>query len=254
MGRVQDKVVLVTGAGSGAGKADALTLAAEGAQVICTDINGEAARATAAAIGEGKAIALTHDIAREADWEAAFARGIEHFGHVDGLVNNAGILIQASIEFMAFEDWQKMLSVNVTGYYLGCKHAILNMKARGGAIVNMGSVLSHHGSPNYFAYAAAKSAVVSLTRSVTAHCKAGGYDIRCNAIMPDGILTPMVLAQMGLPPDSDVNIIKESPMGHRFCHPQEIANLVLFLVSDESRFVRGADIAIDNGNFRITEF
>lgn len=254
MGRVQGKVVLVTGAGSGAGRQDAITLAAEGAQVICTDINGEAAKATAATIGADKAIAITHDITSEAAWEAAFAAGRERFGFVNGLVNNAGILIQATIEMMSLEDWQKMQTVNVTGYYLGCKHAILNMKEKGGTIVNMGSVLSHYGSPNYFAYAAAKSAVVSLTRSVTAHCKFQGYDIRCNAIMPDGILTPMVLAQMGLPPDADVNMIKDSPMGHRFCEAQEIANLVLYLMSDETRFLRGADIAVDNGNFRITEF
>lgn len=253
MGRVQDKVVMITGAGSGAGRADALLLAREGAKIIATDANFETAKATAAEIG-GDAIALPLNITREEDWVAAFAAAKEKFGHVDVLVNNAGILIQASIEYMSFEDWQKTLNVNVTGYYLGCKHGVLNMKEKGGNIINMGSVTSHLGSPNYFAYAAAKSAVVSLTRSVNAHAKTGGYAIRCNALCPDGILTPMVLAQMGLPPDADVEMIKQSPMGHRFCYPEDVANLVLFLASDESKFISGADIAIDNGNFRYSEF
>ncbi len=253
MGRVAGKVVMITGAGSGAGKADAMLLAKEGAKIIATDVNFEAAKATAAAIGDA-AIALPLNITVEDEWVKAFAEAKAKFGYVDTLVNNAGILIQASIEYMTFEDWQKTLNTNVTGYYLGCKHGVLNMKEKGGNIVNMGSVTSHLGSPNYFAYAAAKSAVVSLTRSVNAHAKTGGYAIRCNALCPDGILTPMVLAQMGLPPDADLEMIKQSPMGHRFCYPEDVANLVLFLVSDESRFISGADIAIDNGNFRFSEF
>lgn len=253
MGRVDGKVVMITGAGSGAGRADALMLAKEGARIIATDQNLETAQKTAAEIGDA-AIALPLNITKEDEWVTAFAAAREKFGYVDTLVNNAGILVQASIEYMAFEDWQKTLDVNVTGYYLGCKHGILNMKENGGNIVNMASVTSHIGSPNYFAYAAAKSAVVSLTRSVNAHAKTGGYAIRCNALCPDGILTPMVLAQMGLPPDADIEMIKQSPMGHRFCYPEDVANLVLFLVSDESRFISGADFAIDNGNFRYTEF
>ncbi|HUD50710.1 SDR family oxidoreductase [Parvibaculum sp.] len=254
MGRVDNKVVVVTGGGSGCGREDSILLAKEGAKVIVTDIDIDAAKAVAAEIGDGKAIALQHNIANEDDWVRVMKAGRDAFGPINGVVNNAGILLMGDFESLPFADWQKTQEVNVTGYYLGCKHAIIAMKEHGGAIVNMASIVSTLGSANYFAYAASKAAVASLTGSVVAYCKQAGYKIRCNAIQPDGILTPMVLKQMNLPLDTDLKMIKDSPMGYRFCYPHEVANLVLFLISDESASISNARVSIDNGNYGLSEF
>src|SRR3546814_95385 len=249
MGRVSGKVAIIMGAASGVGKEDALLLAREGAQVVLTDVNEEAGRAVAKAIGDA-ALFIRHDISSEADWKAVIAGTEEKFGGVDILVNNAAILAYGTIETTALELWQKIQKINSDGYFLGCHYGLEAMKKRpNGSIVNMSSMAGIGGQSSFCAYSASKAAVAGLTRSVAAHCRAQLYKIRCNSIHPDGIATPMVfnLHQDKSAPPAFVREKDPKQLQARFAQPQDIANLVLFLASDESKFINGAEMRIDNG-------
>lgn len=251
MGRVQDKVAIVTGAASGVGKEDAILLAREGARVVLTDVNEEAGRAVAEQIGAGQALFVRHDIASEDDWLKVMKLTHDTFGGLDILVNNAAILAYGTIEDTSLELWQKIQKVNSDGYFLGCKHGLLAMKERGGgSIVNMSSMAGIGGVSSFCAYSASKGAVAAMTRSIAAHCRSKGYKIRCNSIHPDGIKTPMVSGlHTTLKPGQMPSVREKDPkqIMARFAEPQDIANLVLFLASDESRFIQGAEMRIDNG-------
>ncbi|ULQ47735.1 SDR family oxidoreductase [Flagellatimonas centrodinii] len=250
MGRVQDKVAIITGGASGVGREDALLLAREGARVVITDVSEEAGQALAQEIGE-QALFVKHDIASEDGWIAAIKAATDAFGGVDILVNNAAILAQATIEDTSLELWEKIQKVNSTGYFLGCKYGLLAMKDRpSGSIVNMSSMAGIGGVSSFAAYSASKAAVAGLTRTVAAHCRAQLYKIRCNSIHPDGIATPMVFnlhKQQGGTNTSYVREKDPKQLQARFAQPADIANLVLFLASDESRFINGAEMRIDNG-------
>lgn len=252
-GRVSGKVVLITGAASGVGKEDALLLAREGARLVLTDVNEEGVRALAAEIGE-TAIGMRMDISSEDDWKKAMAATKETFGRLDVLVNNAAILALGSIEDTTLELWQKIQRINADGYFLGSKYAVAAMKDHGGSIINMSSLAALHGMGHFCAYSASKGAVAAMTRSVAAHCKQNGYKIRCNSIHPDGILTPMVMSLMASADPAAVAAAAQGGKGDpmaRMCHPQDVANLVLFLASDESRFINGSELRIDNGHMSI---
>ncbi|HET8882299.1 MAG TPA: SDR family oxidoreductase [Solimonas sp.] len=249
MGRVSGKVAIITGAASGVGKEDALLLAREGAQVVLTDVNEDAGRALAKDIGDA-ALFIRHDISSEADWKSVIATTQEKFGGVDILVNNAAILAYGTIETTTLELWQKIQKVNSDGYFLGCHYGLEAMKSRpSGSIVNMSSMAGIGGQSSFCAYSASKAAVAGLTRSVAAHCRAKLYKIRCNSIHPDGIATPMVfnLHQDKNAPPAFVREKDPKQLQARFAQPQDIANLVLFLASDESKFINGAEMRIDNG-------
>ncbi|RJG13404.1 glucose 1-dehydrogenase [Pseudomonas cavernicola] len=244
MKRVEGKVCIITGAASGVGREDALLLAREGAKVVLTDLNDEAGRQVAAEIG-ANALFIHQDIASEADWQNVIKVTLETFGRLDVLVNNAAILALGSIEDTSLELWQKVQKINGEGYFLGCKYAVQAMKeSGGGSIVNMSSVAALGGMPMFCAYSASKGAVAAMTRSVALHCKQQGYRIRCNSVHPDGINTPMTQALAGGQPIPQ-EILDQDPM-NRMCAPQDIASVVLFLASDESRFVNGAEIRVDN--------
>lgn len=252
MGRVNGKVAIITGAASGVGKEDAILLAREGAKVVLTDVNEDAGREVAKSIGDA-ALFVKHDIASEDDWLKVISTTKETFGGVDVLVNNAAILAQATIEETTLELWQKIQRINSDGYFLGCKYGLEAMKERpNGSIINMSSMAGIGGVSGFCAYSASKAAVAGLTRTVAAHCRAKLYKIRCNSIHPDGIATPMVFNlhknDHGIPA-SQAYIREKDPkqLQARFCQPQDIANLVLFLASDESRFINGAEMRIDNG-------
>jgi len=255
MGRVQDKVAIITGGASGVGKADAELLAAEGAKVVLTDVNVSEGEKVAAAITAkgGSAVFLRQDISSEEDWIEVIAKTKETYGGVDVLVNNAAILAQATIEETDLALWQKIQKINSDGYFLGCKHGLLAMKERpNGSIINMSSMAGIGGVSSFCAYSASKAAVAGLTRSIAAHCRAQLYKIRCNSIHPDGIATPMVFnlhSQQKGAPTTQAHVREKDPrqLQARFCQPQDIANLVLFLASDESRFINGAEMRIDNG-------
>jgi len=250
MGRVGGKVALITGAASGVGKADALLLAKEGARVVLTDVNEDAGRAVAAEIGVENAMFVRHDISSEEDWIGAIKQTQERFGGLDILVNNAAILAIATIEDTSLELWQKVQRINSDGYFLGCKYGLAAMRERpSGSIVNMSSMAGIGGQSSTAAYSASKGAVAALTRSVAAHCRAQLYPIRCNSVHPDGIMTPMIMTTKRLGSGKPGYIREKDPkqIMARMAKPEDIANLVLFLASDESRFVNGAEMRIDNG-------
>ncbi|WP_322615451.1 glucose 1-dehydrogenase [Pseudomonas sp. BIC9C] len=244
MQRVEGKVCIITGAASGIGREDALLLAREGAKVVLTDLNEEAGRQVAAEIG-ANALFIRHDIASESDWQHVVKTTVEHFGRLDVLINNAAILALGSIEDTTLELWQKVQKINGDGYFLGCKYAIQAMKENGGgSIINMSSVAALGAMPMFCAYSASKGAVAAMTRSIALHCKQQGYRIRCNSVHPDGVNTPMTQALAGgqaIPQEA----LDQDPM-NRMAAPRDIANVVLFLATDESRFVNGAEIRVDN--------
>jgi 3(or 17)beta-hydroxysteroid dehydrogenase len=250
MGRVQGKVAIVTGAAGGVGEADAILLAQEGAKVVLTDVNEELGRKVAEKIGDAARF-VKHDIASEDDWKRVIAYTEETFGGLDILVNNAAILIYGNIENTDLATWQKINRINSDGYFLGCHHGLAAMKKRGGgSIVNMSSMAGIGGVGSFCAYSASKGAVAAMTRSIAAHCRMNLYKIRCNSIHPDGIMTPMVAglhASMPKGTTSAVRTMDQKQMMARFAKPTDIANLVLFLASDESSFINGAEMRIDNG-------
>ena len=246
MGRVEGKVALVTGGGSGLGAEDCRMLAAEGARVLVCDINEDAARKVAVEIGDA-AHPLAHDVTSEDGWKAAIGEAEARFGGLNILVNNAGIVVVADPEETSLEQWRRVQSVMSEGVFLGCKAALpLMARSGGGSIINMSSTASHLGYPPFFAYSAAKGAVRSLTKSVAIHCQQKGYGIRCNSVHPGSIETPMVQGAMGRP--GEVQPVPEGvlPAG-AIGHPRDVAFLILYLASDESRFVTGAEFIIDNG-------
>jgi 3(or 17)beta-hydroxysteroid dehydrogenase len=244
MQRVQGKVVIVTGGAGGIGMQDALLLASEGARVVITDLNEDGGRSLAREIGDA-AMFVGHDISSEDNWKSVMAATQERFGRLDGLVNNAGILVMGSIEDATLEQWQQIHRVNADGYFLGCKYGVAAMKSGGGSIVNMSSIAAD-GLPYAVSYSGSKGSVTALTHSVAVHCKSSGYRIRCNSIHPDGVLTPMTLPLLGNPDPARVSY--EADPRSRFCDPKDVANLVLFLISDESRFISGAQLRITNAH------
>ena len=237
-GRVDGKVAIVTGAAMGLGEAIARRLAAEGAQVALTDVAAAEGRKVADDIG-ASAVFLPHDVSSEAEWDAVRDAVLAAHGRIDILVNNAGIQIAAPIDEARFEDWRKVQSVNADGVFLGCRMAVRAMKAagHGGSIVNVASVASHSGEPEGAAYCASKGAVRALTKSVAVYAKPFG--IRCNSVHPGAIDTPMVWnlrTAMGLPASAP-----------GIGQPDDIAWAVLYLASDEARYVTGAELLVDNG-------
>lgn len=244
--RLKGKIAIITGAASGVGKADAVLFAREGARVVLTDVNEEAGRALANEIGSA-ACFVRHDIASEASWSDVFGATETQFGTPDILVNNAAVLIASNIEEGSLDDWQRTLRVNADGYFLGCRAAVRTMKAQGGVIVNMSSSAALGGIGMFCAYSASKGAVTAMTRSIAAYCKQQGYRIRCNSIHPDGIFTPMTAQFFGVAEETRPALEQGIDPQGRLALPEDIANLVLFLASDESRFMNGSEYRIDNG-------
>jgi len=249
MRRALGKVVIVTGAASGLGAADARLLAEHGAKVVMTDIQEAGGRAIADSIG---AQFVRQDVADEAGWRDLIAGVVRSHGRLDGLVNNAGIAPIANIETTSTEVWRKTLAVHLDGTFFGCKHAVAAMKETGGgSIVNMSSTAALIGIGEYLAYSAAKGGIRALTKSVAIHCRAQKYRIRCNSIHPGSISTPMVHAALenlrGLKlmeqPDPEAMRLK---LG--IGEPNDVAYLVLYLISDESKHVTGAELVVDNGD------
>lgn len=252
MGRVDGKVCIVTGAASGMGKADAMLLAREGATVVLTDLNRNEGEKIAAEIGD-KAVFMEQDVASEAAWQQVIADVVERFGRLDVLVNNAGMMRMSGILDCSLEEYQLLNKVNNDSVFLGCKHAIPAMAASGGgSIINMSSVAALHGMPFIPAYSASKGAVAALTKSVAMFCREQNNGIRVNSIHPDGVKTPMVVkvatgndtaTQEEVDALGDAMAQTKNP----FCEPEDVANLVLFLASEESRFITAAEMLIDNG-------
>lgn len=247
MGRVTGKVALITGAAIGLGRADALALAREGARVYLTDVNVPAGEALAAEINRshpGAAHFARLDVREEQQWAGVLADAQKRFGALHVLVNNAGVVIIGTPETTTLEQFRLQQAVMSEGVFLGCKHAIPVIRASGGgSIINMSSVASHLGYPVFYAYGAAKGAVRSMTKAIAVHCQMNKYNIRCNSIHAGAMHTQMVEAaskELGM----DMSVYEASPTG--LGKPEDVANLVLFLASDESRFINGAELMIDN--------
>ena len=247
MSRVADKVVLVTGAGSGIGRASAQLLAAEGATVIVTDVNRAGGLETVQQIG-GNARFEEQDTAKEADWQRIIDNIMVREGRLNGLLNNAGIAgpFPSSFEGESLDQWRRILSINVEGVFLGCKYGVPALRSSGGgSIVNLSSLAAFLGTPDLSAYGASKGAVRQFTKTVAMDCARKGYKVRCNSVHPGIIMTPM--GEHILPSEKARERTRQRvPIGH-FGTPEDIAYGVLYLISDESRFMTGAELVIDGG-------
>ena len=247
MGRLDGKIAIVTGAATGLGRADAEALVHEGARVVATDINETAGRELAAKLNAaraGSALFLAQDVRDEARWTQVVAECVGHFGGLHVLVNNAGVVVIATPETCTLEQFRFQNQVMSEGVFLGCRSSIPALRASGGgSIINMSSMASHLGYPVYFAYSAAKGAVRAMTKSVAVHCQTNKYRIRCNSIHPGAIETQMVrdaTRELGM----EMSMWEQSPTG--LGQPSDVANVVVFLASDESRYINGAEILVDN--------
>jgi NAD(P)-dependent dehydrogenase (short-subunit alcohol dehydrogenase family) len=249
MNRVAGKVAFVTGAGLGLGRASALMLAREGARVAVTDVKEAEGRAVADEIIEagGEAIFVRHDVTSEADWSNAIDITLRRFGKLDILVNNAGVLFAASVGETSLERWRWLMAVNCDGVFLGTRHAIAAMK-NGGSIINLSSVAGIVGIENLGAYNASKGAVRVFTKVAALECAKAGKGVRVNSIHPGGIWTPMLETFIGKRGESSAEAAAADmhPVGHAG-EPDDIAYGVLYLASDESKFVTGAELVIDGG-------
>lgn len=243
MGRVSGKIALVTGGGSGIGEAAAQALAREGASVVVSDIDKDGGRRVAG--GLPNAIFHEHDVRDEEGWRGLVEAIRRDLGRLDILFNNAGVVRFGSIEDCTLEDYRFINSVMSEGTFLGCKYCLpLMASGAGGSIVNMGSIAGIKGIGAIPAYTAAKGAIQALTRSVAAHCREADNKVRCNAIVAGSIRTPMTIAALAqMSPDS---ASYEELEGHGQGRPEDVANLLLYLASDESSHMNGASIVLDN--------
>lgn len=251
--RVASKKAFISGAAQGLGAAAAARLAEEGAKVALADINVEGARARAAEInlanGEGTAFAFPLDVTKEAEWIFALEEADAAMEGISVLVNNAGISRGGDIEHLSFEDWKLVMSVNVDSVFLGTKHALKYLRLnQPGSIVNISSIaglIAAHNSP---VYNASKAAVWLLSKGIALHCAKQRLDIRSNTIHPTFIDTPILdpLRQMFGKEEAEAKLARQVPMG-RIGEPSDIANAVLYLASDESRFMTGAELKLDGG-------
>jgi len=248
MGRVAGKVAIVTGAASGMGKSDAVLLAREGARVVVADLNETGGQAVADAIGDA-AIFMRLDVTDEDNWRSVIAATVERFGRLDILVNNAGMIALGTIVDTDLAAWRMINAVNSDGVFLGCKHAIPAMaETGGGSIINMSSVAAIQGQSFVAAYTASKGAVRALTKNIAMFCKEQKNGIRCNSVHPDGVKTPMVVKVATGKDTATQEEIDELGRVTNMCEPEDVANLVLFLASDESSFINGAEMLIDDAS------
>ncbi len=246
-GRLAGKTILITGGVSGIGLATMQRALENGAQVAIADIDVAGGRALAAATPGVHFVQL--DVTSDESWAAAVDSVERRFGKIDGVVNSAGIFLIGDIERISLEDWRRTHAVNLDGVFLGCRHAVRAMKAHGGSIVNMSSVSGLIGGHNVVAYNSSKGAVRLLTKSVALHCARQKYGIRCNSVHPTFVDTPMyqqTLAAAREPERIRTALLSQVPLG-RPGQPREIADLIVYLLSDESAFVTGAEMVIDGG-------
>ena len=263
MRRTTDKVAIITGAGSGIGRAASLALASEGALVVATDIREDGAELVAVEIrtAGGRALAMRHDTAEEADWNAVVEATLREFGQLDVLVNNAGVGTTKSLLETSLADWHAVMRVNLDGVFLGTRIGVEAMRSLPsrlrrfpGSIINISSILGLVGMAEAAPYSASKGGVRFLTKSVALECAAKGWDIRVNSIHPGFIWTPMVregvrrsAAQSGSDAETERKALSDlHPLG-RLGTADEVAAAIVYLASNESAFVTGAELTIDGG-------
>ena len=248
MGRVQDKIILLTGGAMGLGKAGATRLVAEGARIIITDHNVEAGTATAKQLGD-RVEYLEQDVTNPDHWAEVIAYVEKKYGRLDVLINNAAVTVYGSIVDVSFEDFQRCFNVDVDSIFLGCKTALPLMAKTGGSIINFSSAAAINASADLVAYNAAKAAIPMLTKSIALYCAREKNGVRVNAVLPGAILTPNVQSVADGTPDPAATLeqfASAQPVGH-LGEPDDIAHLLVYLASDESKFATGAGFAVDGG-------
>lgn len=248
--RVMGKTAIVTGAAGGIGRAIASLLAKEGAKVVVTDINEVKGKEVAEGIRRegGVAVFVKHDVTSETDWSEVIEKTLAEFGKLDILVNNAGILFVRKIEETSLEEWRRLMSVNLDGVFLGTKYAIGAMERNGGgSVVNISSTAGIVGEIGLSAYCASKGAVRLFTKAAALECSKAGhnYNIRVNSVHPGTTRTPMTEA-LFRNPATKKKLEDSYPIGY-LGEPIDIAYAVLYLASEESKFVTGAELVVDGG-------
>jgi NAD(P)-dependent dehydrogenase (short-subunit alcohol dehydrogenase family) len=252
--RLQGKKALVTGAGQGIGASTARLFAQEGAMVLLADIAEasaqEQAQAINAEVGREAAFTVRCDVTAESDWKLAIEAARTLMGGLSVLVNNAGIVLPGTVEDFDLETWRRGMAVNVDSVFLGCKHALpLMVESQPGSIVNVSSIAGLIAAPNFANYNASKAAVWLLSKSVALHCARKGWDIRSNSVHPTFIRTPILKDLVGQGKDEAVvmaKLVRQVPLG-RLGEPEEVAQAIVYLASDESRFVTASELKIDAG-------
>ena len=256
-GRVEGKIALITGGAQGLGEAAARMLAREGARVAITDVNLKGAEKVAANINESRpetASAIHHDVTSEAEWVNALNITERAFGGLHVLVNNAGIGLTKDLEDVSLQEWRRVHAIDLDGVFLGCKLSIplmaktVKATGLGGSIVNISSISGIIAGHNMAAYNSAKAGVRHLSKSVALYCARKGYGIRSNSVHPVFIATPILdpLVQRFGKDEAYAKLARQVPLG-KIGEPDDIAYAVLYLASDESKFVTGAELKVDGG-------
>lgn len=252
-GRLEGKLALITGAAQGLGEEIAIRFAQEGARLVLGDIDLARVTAVAASInlscGESTAHAIGHDVTRAEDWTKAIDSASTLLGGLSVLVNNAGVVTTATVEELSLDQWRRDMAVNADGVFLGIRSALPLMREHTPAsIINVASISSMIASANLASYNASKAAVWMLTKSVALHCARGGWDIRCNSLHPAFVRTPILNDVLrGSADDSGLaRLIRQIPLG-RLGEPADVALAAVYLASDESRFMTGAELKLDGG-------
>ena len=253
MKRVKNKVAIVTGGASGLGKSSAKLLAREGAKIVVSDIDEEGGKKVVQQIKEdgGEAIFIKQDVAKEDEWKNVIETTLETYGKLHILANSAGIGLGGTVEDVTLEDWKNLIDINLNGTFLGTKYGIKGMRKtdEGGSIINFSSIEGLIGDPNLPAYNASKGGVTIFTKSAALHCAKQGYGIRINSIHPAYIWTPMVenfLKAQGDVEEGKKQLESLHPIGH-LGEPDDIGYGVVYLASDESKYMTGSELVIDGG-------
>ena len=246
MGRVTNKIVVVTGAASGMGRAHCLLLAKEGARVVATDQDEVGGRDTVAQIAAagGTAVFIQHDVALESDWKRVVAEAVATYGSVNVLVNNAGIGLAKPTVDTTLRDWDAVLNINARGTFIGCREIIPVMQAAGsGSIINISSTYALVGRAGFAAYSASKGAVRMMSKTLAAELAA--FHIRVNSVHPGTIDTNLTKPVLGT--QAAIDFVIGPQLIRRPGLPLEVAMAVLFLSSDESSFITGTELVVDGG-------
>jgi cyclopentanol dehydrogenase len=259
--QLKDKVILVTGAASGIGRQTCLTLAAAGAHIYASDLNGAGAAETAARVEAegGTAASFAHDVTNADAWHHVIREIERHAGRLDGLVNSAGLMVVRPFNETSFDLYRQQQSVNVDSVWLGCQAAQALMAAsaaggKGASIVNLSSILGQKGGSMHSAYCTSKGAVRLMSKALAVEL--GKLQIRVNSVHPGLVETPLGIGSMqdmishGVPLpsiDAALSMVEQrTPLG-RMAQPQDVANVIAFLCADESRYVTGTELTVDGG-------